>query len=119
MMAGSPALARTILFGGNRFTFGANSPVMRFHPERVTDLSGDGFGGVPALFKTFADEAGLDRTVSLETSPGKDLSWRLAISMNGCLLPTGSKERLNVDLWVDTAVRMPGGKRPQKSTLTS
>lgn len=78
MLAGSPALARSILFVGNSFTFGANSPVMRYHPERVVDLNIEGIGGVPALFKTFADEAGLDWTVSLETSPGKDLAWHLA-----------------------------------------
>ena len=76
-LSGSPALARTILFVGNSFTFGANSPVMRYHPEWVSDLNGDGIGGVPALFKTFANEAGLDWKVSLETSPGKDLSWHL------------------------------------------
>ena len=78
MLVDSPALARTILFVGNSFTFGANSPVMRYHPERVVDLNREGIGGVPALFKTFADEAGLDWTVSLETSPGKDLAWHLA-----------------------------------------
>jgi hypothetical protein len=77
-LTGSPALARTILFVGNSFTFGANSPVMRYHPERVADLNGEGIGGVPALFKTFADEAELDWTVSLEASPGKALSWHLA-----------------------------------------
>jgi hypothetical protein len=32
-------------------------------------------GGVPALFKTFAEEAGQNWTVSLETSPGKDLAF--------------------------------------------
>ncbi|HTZ74682.1 MAG TPA: hypothetical protein VMB47_12225 [Candidatus Aquilonibacter sp.] len=69
------ALARTILFVGNSFTFGDRSPVKRFHPERVNDLNKDGFGGVPALFKTFAMEAGLDYDVSLETSPGKSLEW--------------------------------------------
>ena len=77
MLGSSPALARTILFVGNSFTFGANSAVMRYHPDRVADLNGDGIGGVPALFKTFANEAGLDWTVSLETSPGKDLAWHL------------------------------------------
>ena len=77
-LAGSPAWARTILFVGNSFTFGANSPVMDYHPERVLDLNGDKIGGVPALFKTFADEAGLDWIVSLETSPGKELAWHLA-----------------------------------------
>ncbi|HKQ88576.1 MAG TPA: DUF4886 domain-containing protein [Candidatus Acidoferrales bacterium] len=69
------AFARTILFVGNSFTFGDRSPVKRFHPERVTDLNKDGFGGVPALFKTFTTEAGLDYDVSLETSPGKSLTW--------------------------------------------
>ena len=49
-----------------------------YHPERVTDLNGEGIGGVPALFKIFADEAGLDWTVSLETAPGKDLAFHLA-----------------------------------------
>lgn len=77
LLAALPAQARTILFVGNSFTFGAGSPVMRYHPERVNDLNGEGIGGVPALFKTFADEAGLDWTVSLETSPGKDLAFHL------------------------------------------
>ena len=72
-----PALARSILFVGNSFTFADRSPVRRFHPDRVTDLNGDGFGGVPALFKTFATESGLDYQVSLETSPGKPLQWHL------------------------------------------
>lgn len=75
--AAGPAPAHTILFVGNSFTFGAHSAVQAFHPERVTDLNGDGIGGVPALFATFARERGLDWTVSLETSPGKDLAWHL------------------------------------------
>ena len=74
----APEGARTILFIGNSFTYGANSPVQHYHPERVADLNGQGIGGVPALFKTFTDEAGLDWSVSLETSPGKDLSFHLA-----------------------------------------
>lgn len=73
-----PATAKTILFVGNSFTFGANSPVMRYRPDRVTDLNREGIGGVPALFRTFAIQAGLDWQVSLETSPGKDLAWHLA-----------------------------------------
>ncbi|QYE34569.1 PEP-CTERM sorting domain-containing protein [Polymorphobacter sp. PAMC 29334] len=84
MISGSPAPGRTILFVGNSFTFGANSPVMRYHPERVADLNREGIGGVPALFKTFVDEAGLDWTVSLETSPGKDLAWHL-VSKRGLI----------------------------------
>ena len=75
--SGGPACADTILFVGNSFTFGALSPVWKFHNTTVTDLNGGGFGGVPALFKTFAGEAGLDYTVSLETVGGKDLQYHL------------------------------------------
>lgn len=73
-----PVQAKTILFVGNSFTFGAGSPVLRYRADAVTDLNGDGIGGVPALFRTFAEELKLDWTVSLETSPTKDLSWHLA-----------------------------------------
>ena len=69
------AFARTILFVGNSFTYGDKSAVRSFHPERVKNVNNDGFGGVPALFKTFTTEAGLDYDVSLETSPGKSLEW--------------------------------------------
>ena len=70
-----PIQARSILFVANSFTFGAGSPVRKYHSDLVTDLNGEGIGGVPALFKLFAKEAGLDWTVSLETSPGKDLAF--------------------------------------------
>lgn len=76
-LAAPAAAARDILFIGNSFTFGANSAVHRYGTYRVSDLNGDGVGGVPALFKTFADEAGLDWSVSLETSPGKELAYHL------------------------------------------
>lgn len=71
------ARADTILFIGNSFTFGALSPVWKFHAAEVTDLNGGGFGGVPALFKIFTREAGLDYAVSLETVGGKDLQYHL------------------------------------------
>jgi hypothetical protein len=74
---GGAARADTILFVGNSFTFGALSPVWKFHAASVTDLNGGGVGGVPALFKTFTAEAGLDYTVSLETVGGKDLQYHL------------------------------------------
>lgn len=64
-----------ILFVGNSFTYGAHSPVRAYRPDLVTDLNGDGVGGVPALFKTFADEAHLAYVVSLETDGGKDLRF--------------------------------------------
>jgi hypothetical protein len=76
------AAPTTILFVGNSFTFGepagAAPVVERFRPGTVTDLNGSGIGGVPALFKAFTEEAGLDYRVSLETSPGKGLDWHYA-----------------------------------------
>jgi len=71
------AQAETILFVGNSFTFAAYSPVWKYRAASVTDLNGDGVGGVPALFKLFADEAGLTYDVALETAPGKDLQWHI------------------------------------------
>src|SRR6476646_9671835 len=69
---------KTILFIGNSFTFGADSDAMTYRKDSVTDLNGDGMGGVPALFKRFADEAGLPYSVSLETAAGQTLAWHLA-----------------------------------------
>jgi len=68
---------RTILFVGNSFTFGANSDAMTYRTNSVTDLNGDGMGGVPALFKRFAQEMGLRYDVSLETAAGQTLKWHL------------------------------------------
>lgn len=69
---------RTILFVGNSFTFGAKSDAMTYRTSSVTDLNGDGLGGVPALFKRFAEERGLRYEVSLETAAGQTLKWHLA-----------------------------------------
>lgn len=69
------APARTILFIGNSFTHAAHSAVKRYRADAVTDLNDDGYGGVPALFKTFTEQAGLNYTVSLETSPGQPLAF--------------------------------------------
>jgi len=77
LLAASSASAETILFVGNSFTFAAYSPVWHYRSTSVTDLNGEGVGGVPALFKLFTDEAGLHYDVSLETSPGKDLQWHI------------------------------------------
>lgn len=81
MFAALPATAapaprpRTILFVGNSFTFGALSPVKRYRANAVSDLMRTGLGGMPALFKTFTEEAGLAYAVSLETQPGMPLSF--------------------------------------------
>jgi len=73
--AAPPAEARAILFVGNSFTQGAHSAVKRYRADAVTDLNGDGYGGVPALFKTFTEEVGLNWKVSLETQGGKTLGF--------------------------------------------
>ena len=79
VLAGAqPVFARTILFVGNSFTYGELSPVKTYKANTVTDLNKTGVGGVPALFKAFATEAGLDYDVSLETVPGVGLDYHFA-----------------------------------------
>lgn len=65
--------SETILFIGNSFIFGARSAVHYYRPTTVTDLNGESQGGVPALFKVFADQASRNYTVSLETVSGSGL----------------------------------------------
>ncbi len=67
----------SVLFVGNSFTFGAGSAVKFYRAETVTDLNSEGIGGVPALFKSFADQAGLYYDVSLETRGGSGLDFHL------------------------------------------
>ncbi len=70
LAAGTAARGETILFVGNSFTYGATSPVKPYRAETVNDLNHQGIGGVPALFKAFTAQVGLDYQVSLETAPG-------------------------------------------------
>ncbi len=72
------AAATSVLFIGNSFLFGSGSAVRFYRAGTVTDLNGDGVGGVPALFKSFTDQAGLDYEVSLETRSGSGLDFHLA-----------------------------------------
>lgn len=67
--------ARTILFIGNSFTQGAHSALRNWRADSVIDLNHDGYGGVPALFKRFAEETGQAWQVSLETQGGKTLGF--------------------------------------------
>ena len=76
--AGGGAAGRSVLFIGNSFTFAAGSAVRFYRAETVTDLNGQGQGGIPALFRSFANQAGLDYDVSLETHPGSNLDFHLA-----------------------------------------
>jgi hypothetical protein len=71
------AAAPALLFIGNSFTFGEGSPVKTWRSETVADLNHEGIGGVPALFKAFTRQAGLDYDVSLETHPGAGLDYHL------------------------------------------
>jgi hypothetical protein len=75
LSAPSAAHEQTVLFIGNSFTFGALSPVWKYRAASVSDLNGDGVGGVPALFKLFTEEAGLGYRVSHETAAGQTLKW--------------------------------------------
>jgi hypothetical protein len=71
------AAGSSVLFIGNSFTFGEGSPVHFYRADTVTDLNGEGIGGLPALFRSFANQAGLDFDVSLETHPGAGLDYHL------------------------------------------
>ncbi len=67
----------SVLFIGNSFTFAAGSPVQFYRPDTVSDLNSSGIGGVPALFKSFTQQAGLDYNVFLETRGGSGLDFHL------------------------------------------
>jgi hypothetical protein len=76
--ASSNPASSSILFIGNSFTFAWGSPVRYYRADSVTDLNGLAQGGMPALFKSFTQEAGLDYDVYLETEPGVGIDWHLA-----------------------------------------
>lgn len=76
LTAGS-AFAGSILFIGNSFTYAHGSAVRYYRADTVSDLNGGGQGGVPALFKSFAAQAGLAYDVYLETEPGVGIDWHL------------------------------------------
>ncbi len=67
----------SVLFIGNSFTYGYGSAARFYRADTVTDLNIQGIGGVPALFKSFTDQAGLDYDVYLETQPGSGLDFHL------------------------------------------
>src|SRR4029077_14549656 len=53
------------------------SAVRFYRNNTVTDLNKEGVGGVPALFKSFTDQAGLDYEVALETRGGVGIDFHL------------------------------------------
>ena len=77
-VAASEAVAGTsVLFIGNSFTYGWGSPVRYYRASTVSDLNSEGLGGVPALFRVFTLQAGLDYDVALETRSGSGLDFHL------------------------------------------
>lgn len=68
---------KSVLFVGNSFTYGHGSPVRFYRANAVTDLNNEGIGGVPALFKSFTTQAGLDYDVYLETRGGSGFEFHL------------------------------------------
>lgn len=71
------AAGESVLFVGNSFTFGSGSAVRFYRNDTVTDLNNEGVGGVPALFKSFTQQAGLDYEVALETRGGTGIDFHL------------------------------------------
>ncbi|AMY08517.1 hypothetical protein LuPra_01718 [Luteitalea pratensis] len=67
----------SVLFIGNSFTYGHGSAVRFYRADTVTDLNSEGIGGVPALFKSFTQQAGLEYDVSVETRGGSGLDFHL------------------------------------------
>ncbi len=68
-----PACAQdgaSVLFVGNSYLFGSTSPLRYYRADTVADLYETGFGGVPALFGVFADQAGLELEISHALSSG-------------------------------------------------
>ena len=77
VVLGNSAVAGSILFIGNSFTYGHGSPVRHYRTGAVTDLNHLGIGGMPALFKSFTAQAGVNYDVFVETEPGVGLDWHL------------------------------------------
>ena len=69
--------ATRVLFIGNSFTYGHGSPVRYYRAASVRDLNLEGQGGVPALFKSFTQQAGLEYDVAIETRGGTGIDWHL------------------------------------------
>lgn len=67
----------SVLFIGNSFTYGYGSATKHYRADSVTDLNKEGIGGVPALFKSFTKQVGIDYDVYLETRGGSALDFHL------------------------------------------
>jgi hypothetical protein len=120
MLAGTLAAvaaqpATSVLFIGNSFTFGDGSPVRFYRSSTVTDLNNEGVGGVPALFKSFTVQAGLDYDVSLETRGGAGFEFHLENKQDVLGSRTWDKVVMQAQSTLDLA--KPGD--PTKLVVTS
>lgn len=70
LLAAGSATAGSILFIGNSFTYAHGSAVRYYRADTVSDLNGGGQGGVPALFKSFAAQAGWRMTSTWKQNRG-------------------------------------------------
>ena len=75
--AAQAAAGTSVLFIGNSFTYGAGAAVRYYRADTVTDLNNEGIGGVPALVKSFTQQAGLDYDIALETRGGSNFDFHL------------------------------------------
>jgi hypothetical protein len=66
-----------VLFIGNSFTFGYGSASIVYRADSISDLNNNGGGGVPALFKSFADQSNIDYKVYTQTQGGAALDFHL------------------------------------------
>jgi hypothetical protein len=73
-MANEP---QKILFIGNSFTFGYGSASIVYRADSINDLNNKGGGGIPALFKSFADQSNVDYSVYTQTQGGAALDFHL------------------------------------------
>lgn len=77
LLAAQASADTSVLFIGNSFTYGYGAAARHYRADTVTDLNHEGIGGVPALFKSFTDQAGLEYDVYLETRGGSNIDFHL------------------------------------------
>lgn len=65
----------SILFVGNSFTYGETATAKYYNAGSITDENGTGYGGVPAIFKTFTVEKGLSYDVHIEAVGGQSFQY--------------------------------------------
>jgi hypothetical protein len=78
LAAAAESKAVRVLFLGNSYLFGSGSSSRFFRPSTVKDLNQANIGGVPALFKSFTQAAGLAYDAHLELASGQGFDYHLA-----------------------------------------